>query len=187
MGNGILNTYINIIDNFQRYFEQEFFDRDEHEVYNEIDSYGYVPSTMIEVHEDIQCVMGYVKRNEKEIKNILEVGCGIGTVIFLLKNVFNPLKATGMDIDDNLLYKGAEIFGNEIEFSYANALEYKMYNNYDLIYFYRPFKSDETQQKFENKLFNDILKGTLVMMRSNFLTRKRKDLFYIRENICLKV
>jgi len=70
--------------------------------------------------------------------SFLDVGCGIGTKLLLAKHFFRPY---GIEINPPFV----EAINRQFEFgsmvTQEDALEYKNYNNYDIIYSYWPMKN----------------------------------------------
>lgn len=101
----------------------------------------------------------------------LDVGCGIGTKVFLASSLFT--KADGIEFDDNYItiareiVKGSQInLVQNISLFKRDALSFSYYSHYDIIYLYRPFHDSEKQNKLEEKITcnakeNTIIVGTL--------------------------
>ena len=71
---------------------------------------------------------------EKEIKAILEVGCGSGNYTYLLRKVFNDSRIWAMDISDNMVRIARQkLPDNKTEFVTADAETAELEGSFDLI------------------------------------------------------
>lgn len=90
-------------------------------------------------------------------KKFLDVGSGIGTKLMLASVLFD---AHGIELSDEYIYQ-SELLGckNVIK---ADALQFDRYGEFDLVYFYRPFRSDQMQKDFEARLGEMMKPGALL-------------------------
>lgn len=87
----------------------------------------------------------------------LDVGCGIGTTVLMAGALFD---AHGIDIDPELIEKSRPIVGERTEV--ADALTFERYNEFDFLYWYRPFFDPELYTRFETKIYNELKSGGVV-------------------------
>lgn len=91
-----------------------------------------------------------------EGKKFLDVGCGSGMKTKMANLLFDTC---GIDIDPECV-SFAQKIGNDVELQ--DALEYKNYGDFDLIYFYSPFKNDDLQRQLEDTIRNQMRTETLI-------------------------
>lgn len=89
-------------------------------------------------------------------KKFLDVGSGSGMKTKVASVLFD---AYGIDINEEHV-AFAQKFVNNIKLQ--DALTFENYGDYDLIYFYGPFKNDNLQKQLEDKIHNQMRQETLV-------------------------
>ena len=105
-------------------------------------------------------------------KKFLDVGCGIGTKVVLACSFFD---AYGIDYDQKYVDKAHQIGINRVGF--CDALKFDKYENYDLIYYYRPIFNPEIYFNFESLVHKSMKKGSLVApMFTNYPWDKQEDM-----------
>lgn len=87
----------------------------------------------------------------------LDVGSGIGTKLMLASVLFD---AHGIELDEDYIRRSVALGCKNV--SCDDALDFARYGEYDLIYFYRPFRSDQMQRVFESKVAKDMRPGALL-------------------------
>ncbi|MBW2078278.1 MAG: class I SAM-dependent methyltransferase [Deltaproteobacteria bacterium] len=109
--------------------------------------------------------------NRKDRARFLDVGCGIGTKVFITSTLFAG--ADGVEVDRNYIEIAKKIhasssreFTKNIKFIGGDALKFSYYEDYDVIYLYRPFNDPRRQNELEEKIAreakeNAIIVGTL--------------------------
>jgi SAM-dependent methyltransferase len=91
----------------------------------------------------------------------LDAGCGIGNIMLLANQI--GFISYGLEIDPtttNFAMKRGIEFDRIIK---QNILTYKCYNEYDVIYFYRPIIDDKKQTKFENRVKDQMKLGAILI------------------------
>jgi len=101
----------------------------------------------------------------------LDVGCGIGTKVFMASTLF--AQADGMEFDKNYIGVAKKVhqaspweISQKICFYENDALDFSRYAEYDVIYLYRPFHDSGNQTRLEEKIARDakdnaVIVGTL--------------------------
>lgn len=103
------------------------------------------------------------KLDPKSNVNFIDVGCGIGTKLVLVSDLFR--KVTGIEINSDYS-KISRILARtrqNINVITKDALKFKKYKDFDIIYFYRPFRSSILQEKLENKIFEESKEGCIMV------------------------
>lgn len=90
-------------------------------------------------------------------KKFLDIGAGPGSKVMLAQVLFD---AYGLELKSNLV-EMANRLGLKNVFR-GDALKYEDYGDYDLLYFYRPFKSDPLQLALEEKIFDQMKPGAMI-------------------------
>lgn len=90
-------------------------------------------------------------------KKFLDVGSGIGSKVILASPFFD---AYGIDYNEKYVEKAKQIGMNRV--GLVNALEFDRYDNFDLIYYYRPIANMEKYGIFENMVYTQMKPGSLV-------------------------
>ena len=100
---------------------------------------------------------GFFLLKQDRTKRFLDVGSGIGTKLMLASVLFD---AHGIELFDEYIYQ-SELLGckNVIK---ADALKFDGYGEFDFLYFYRPFRSDQVQKEFESRLAEKMRPGALL-------------------------
>lgn len=85
--------------------------------------------------------------------NFLEVGCGSGRNLFLIRHGAPILwsELTGIEIARPMVEAGARLFGLDDMLICADAMDFD-YSPYDVVFSYRPFMDDEKQIAYEAHL-----------------------------------
>lgn len=118
-------------------------------------TYGWVPFPS-GAFVDMLLESFFLLRQDRT-KKFLDVGSGIGTKLMLASVLFD---AHGIELFDEYIYQ-SELLGckNVIK---ADALQFDGYGDFDLVYFYRPFRSDDVQKDFEVRLAEKMRPGALL-------------------------
>jgi len=106
--------------------------------------------------------------NETQNTKFIDVGCGIGTKVFLASGMFS--EAHGIELDENYISVGLNImkhssvkFTDNILLMKKDALEFTNYVDYNVIYLYRPFHDDKKQNKLENKIASEAKENSVII------------------------
>jgi len=91
-------------------------------------------------------------------KKFLDIGCGIGTKVMLADVFFD---AHGLELKEEYL-SVAKIIGCRNVWQ-ADAMEYEGYGDYDILYFYCPFRDDALESNFEKHVYRHMKPGTVLL------------------------
>lgn len=90
-------------------------------------------------------------------KKFLDIGAGSGMKTRVASVLFD---AYGIDINEEHV-AFAQRFGSNV--IHQDALTFENYGDFDLIYFYSPFKDDDLQKQLEDRIHNQMKTETLVV------------------------
>ena len=119
------------------------------------ENYHYIafpPSSFIDILFE-----GYFLLEGDTSKKFLDVGCGIGTTVLMASNLFD---AYGFDYNQELVSRAQGVVGDRV--CYDDASTFDRYDQFDFIYYYRPFVNDDFQLQFEERVLNGMKKGALI-------------------------
>jgi len=98
----------------------------------------------------------------------LDVGCGIGTKVFMVSTLF--AQADGLEFDKNYIEVAKKVHqssswehSQNISFMEGDALDFSRYSEYDVIYLYRPFHDSVNQDKLEEKIAQNIKTNAIIV------------------------
>ena len=91
-------------------------------------------------------------------KTFLDIGCGIGTKVMLADVLFD---AHGLELSEEYL-KVAKLIGCRNVWQ-EDAMEYENYGDYDILYFYCPFRDEFSQVKFEKFIYSQMKSGAILI------------------------
>ena len=144
----------------------------EYEFDPEEGAYGYVP---IDVCDFLQSMIELdgILRNDADYRHsdlpyrpcaFVEVGCGTGRNVFLLKQAkdFPFQKIVGFDVAEEYVAHGERLYrlGNDLFVDDCMTFDY---GGYDVVFFYRPFHNAEKQTAFEHRLIESMKRGAYVV------------------------
>jgi SAM-dependent methyltransferase len=107
----------------------------------------------------------------------LEVGCGIGTKLVLIQEVFSTydVQADGFDVDASLVEQADQLLRShglrgicDVWRDYAE--DFDLYDDYDIVYLNRPIADYERMAVLEQHVFNTMQFGA-ILIHCNPLTR----------------
>lgn len=119
------------------------------------DSYAFVPfpcGAFVDMAFEAFLVLGQDKS-----KKFLDIGAGMGTKVILASVLFD---AYGIELDPANVEKAKAIGLNRI--GVADALAFDRYNEFDVLYYYRPISDAVLYRQFEEKVHADMKAGALV-------------------------
>ena len=139
------------------------------------DHYCFIPTRNV---EDIVRVLHYIRtldtgRNRSRNK-FLDCGCGIGNIMMLAGKVgFGPY---GIEYEKENVELARKLLRNTIISSkqviHGDIMEYKYYNQYDVIYYYEPLQDHKKQRQFADKIAKDAKRGAFVIPNGEWGSRK---------------
>lgn len=134
--------------------------------------YKYIPADGYIIMNIYKKVLERIKKRKKHFISVLDVGSGIGGAILTMRTVERMMKInkvirySGLEIDPNLIPIADRLLKEnwkESETIQCNALNFKNYKEYDIIYYYHPIEDEDLQKRLERKIEKDAKKGTIVM------------------------
>ncbi len=130
----------------------------------------YIPSNLMTFNIALQFLMKYDRYEGKydDRKRFIDCGCGIGMKMKLAQ-MFG-YDTFGLEIDTNQINSFKRMFGhyslvknynhtyfyNDNKMMKQNILKFKYYNDFDIIYYYRPFDNAKKQEQFEKLIADNI-------------------------------
>lgn len=150
-------------------------------------SYAYIPLNLWDFTDSLLELETALKSDEDYLStdpelpyrpvSFLEVGCGIGRNLFLVKNGSGLVldKVQGIEIGFPYIVQAREIFKMHEEVIQGDALTFD-YSNFDVIYYYRPFTDEALQAKFERRLIRQAKPGAYIIGHLNAILDKSKML-----------
>jgi len=146
-----------IVNSFTDAISQEISSKDKNEkTWHYISLYpGEFLDQITFVRNDIIKRFGNIKHKEK----FVDLGCGIGDKIYLARQ-FN-FNTTGIEISDNAIELSRKYFHD------LNIIKEDINNinisEYDVIYYYCPFKNFSLQKAFEQRIEKEMRPGTYLI------------------------
>jgi hypothetical protein len=92
-------------------------------------------------------------------RKYLEVGCGPGSRMLLAREIFG-LEVSGFDRVSEYTEFAGELLQTPV--TCEDALEYKDYGSFDLLWFNRPIRDQDLQGKLEAKVWDEMAPGAVV-------------------------
>ena len=137
---------------------------------------GYVP---LDVSDFIKSLLELetVLKNDPDYRHsdlpyrpcaFLEVGCGTGRNLFLLKHAerFRFAKIVGFDVASKYVEYGRRLYRLDKEMFVDDCLTFD-YGGFDVVFFYRPFQDDDQQAAFEGRLIDSMKRGAYLVAHSD--------------------
>ena len=110
-------------------------------------------------------ILGDEVKIKGRLPTFIDVGCGIGWIVRLARNL--GYNAYGIDIDKDLLDLGKKIFNLKYPIlRLANALNYD-YSKYDVIYLYHPIFNHSLERELEFRILEQAKKGSIIFAPNN--------------------
>ncbi len=104
-------------------------------------------------------------QNPQRMLRFLDVGCGGGTKVFVATRYFR--QADGLEYDQGYADSACrtlQIVGASNSIIHcADAMTFENYSDYDVIYFYRPLRTDELLEKMEQQIMKQARIGTILV------------------------
>ncbi len=73
-----------------------------------------------------------------KVESFLEIGCGLGTKLFLMHAKYKEIRISGFDHNKKYLKFARSLLPKNCKLFHQEALEYQKYGNFDLLYTYAP-------------------------------------------------
>ncbi|MEM1431492.1 MAG: hypothetical protein AAGG09_18710 [Pseudomonadota bacterium] len=108
----------------------------------------------------------------------LDVGCGGGSRCFLANRHFRH--CVGLEYDKGYVRAAENFFDivqhTQMKVIHADGITFEHYDDYDVIYFYRPMKDTNLLGQLEQKIINDARPGTIILAPYNVVLDYRKQI-----------
>ncbi|MEM0937144.1 MAG: class I SAM-dependent methyltransferase [Pseudomonadota bacterium] len=104
-------------------------------------------------------------RGKRDGVRFLDVGCGGGTKLVIARRYFSACH--GLEYDKGYVEEGTRFLDKlgrlNMTIEHADALAYTGYDAFDIIYFYRPMRTDDRLAELERQVMRHARPGTLVL------------------------
>lgn len=119
------------------------------------EAYSYIPYSHIAFYQDLKKEVKKLERKNVTDIKFLEVGSGLGTKLQIAYEWLN-LNVSGIEIDPNYVKVAKEFCGLGVKIIKQDALKYKGYGKFDIIYTYQPMRD----LSFHDKMI-DVIKSQM--------------------------
>lgn len=115
----------------------------------------------------IKQVLSKIKKKKDKPIKFLDVGCGFGLKCWLAHIL--GLEATGIDLCKEYVELARKIFWYSyrdefiLKIQQANALKYKGYGDYDIVYMYHPIRNNDLMQKVVDRVTQQMKPGAFLV------------------------
>jgi protein-L-isoaspartate O-methyltransferase len=124
-------------------------------------------------HFDMMMSAAYrvgLAQNPRRAMRFLDVGCGGGTKVLSALCYFR--QADGLEYDEKYVESARrtlQLTGAENSaIIHADAMTFESYSDYDVIYLYRPLRTDALLEKLEQQIMRQARPGTILVMPYRF-------------------
>ena len=151
------------------------------------DCYNFIPKLNSNFFNQLEIVNKILHTEDKPRITFLDVGCGVGSKLAIAK-LFYFSNVHGIEINPIYIDNAKKIFNICKENIFVvDALNFENYNEYDIIYFYCPFRNWELEKKLEIKIKNDMKSGSFLLanLSKTFYTKNTKQCFEINKKFTL--
>ena len=157
----------NILERIDNYFNK--ISQLSHNEFLGENNWEYFP-TNLELFKDI---LNIIKKREINIngKKFLDVGSGIGNLCYIATLI--GFDAEGIELNPILFDISKQIYP-EIKFINLDIYDFNKYYDYDIIYYFAPFKNIKLQEELKEKIENSVKVGTYI---STIGTENKDDRF----------
>jgi len=145
-----------------------------------------------ELLEDDKRWSGYDQDNTK----FLDAGCGIGNVLLLASCVILTTEYHGLELFPDVIRNAVKWLGLDENYCNGNITIFKQnvktfehYRDYDIIYYYSPFRDKEKEKLFEEYVEDTMKVGAVLMPHLKQSRRIGKDDRFekLRKNTFIKI
>ncbi len=152
-----LDVFFGIINRFIGYFTRDSI---HHTANDTTTEYPFVPMDTRQAYDQIKIAQGLVSAPQS---TFIDVGCGIGNVLLMAELM--DFQVYGIEKDEYPFKIARKLMGKELVSS-ADIWQFDRFDQFDVIYYFRPFSEKTLQYKFE-KLMEEQLKpgGILIANR----------------------
>ena len=119
----------------------------------------------------------------------LDVGCGGGTKVLVASEYFT--ECHGLDFEADYVAAGQQMLqltdSDTCRIFQADGLTFDQYDNYDVIYFYRPLRDDALLAQMEDQIFSNAKPGTVILAPYTGSLERRPEIDYPSVKDCVFV
>lgn len=152
-----LSALISMMNDVQNYFMNELEGGiAAHAAHPE--SWAYVGMDTARALSQLHFVRDYFP--EKASPSFIDCGSGLGFISILARNL--GFKATGIEFSTRYVELARKLFPHAQTFE-GDVLSYDNYAQYDVIFYYGPFKDEGFQEQFEHKVEAEAKSGAIIM------------------------
>jgi hypothetical protein len=119
------------------------------------ESFSFIPGGFIP--EALKNVLNDLKKTHprRKVFKFVDLGCGIGNIVIMAEAI--GFKAYGVENDPRL----ENLKKQSSWFKFEDIMETDL-NEYDVLYFYRPFQNYKFEDKFEKRIMRDMKVGAYI-------------------------
>lgn len=152
-----LDVFFGIINRFIGFFTRDSI---QHTANDTTTEYPFVPMDTRQAYDQIKMAQGLVSTQSP---TFIDVGCGIGNVMLMAELM--DFEVYGIEKDAYPFKIARKLMGEECV-SQDDIWQFDRFDQFDVIYYFRPFSEKKLQFKFE-KMMEDKLKpgGVLIANR----------------------
>jgi SAM-dependent methyltransferase len=129
--------------------------------------------------EFIEKVLTHIKRREANFNSMkfLDIGSGTGFVCGIAASM--GLTAEGIEINPALYEISKQLFP-EVRFYNIDIKDFNNYEDYDILFYWLPFRDPELIQEFKKKVENSIHIGAYIIVAEEEIQNYGKDERFIK-------
>lgn len=115
------------------------------------------------------------KRGYDRIR-FLDIGCGLGSKV-LLASSLDGIQSFGLEVNEEYVKFAKNLVdGGDKKIITGNCITFKKYQDFEILHFYTPLSNQTLEVKFENRLYKQIVPGSVVIANGSALGHLRKPL-----------
>lgn len=142
------------------------------------DRFTFIPAPFDMVAEEFLVLLAYARATDGEPNSFLDVGCGIGNIMLIPWSL--GIATHGIEYDANILQhclfpilKGRTRYATGI--FHMDALKFRKYSQYDVIYYYCPMCNRKMEDQLESKIQKEMHPGAYLFVPMGGAPRHDKD------------
>lgn len=121
----------------------------------DIESYHYIPFPPSHFIDAL--LEGFFHLGASTSKKFIDIGCGSGLTVLIASGLF---ESYGFDYNTDLVDRARSFLGDSVFLDDAKTFD--RYDEFDFIYYYRPFFDENMYFEFEERVFKSMKSGSLV-------------------------
>lgn len=154
-----LDVFFGIINRFIGYFTRDAIRASANDTSNE---YPFVPMDTRQAYAQISLARDLLRREKKMRPGVsfIDVGCGIGNILLMAEVM--DFTVFGIEKDE-YPYKIARKLMGEESVAQDDIWAFKRFNDFDVIYYFRPFSEKMQQVAFEHMIEEQLKPGGILI------------------------